>query len=785
MKNGPSKKWNAPVICFLVFTFVIIGLFIQFCYLGLSKNVYGINMQSFASNRNTVSNIIVAERGTIYDVHSNILAQNISTYTLIAYLDPTRTKDESNPKHVVDKEYTATKLSEILGKENHDYILERLNKNVKQVEFGYVGKNLTELTKIAIEELNLPGIDFIETTKRYYPNGNFASYVIGYAKQYTRVNLKVDEEYNLYDDYKLFFDTYSNLKITISNKDIVEEKNNIIKGIKVGTSTVFIKHNGVTIATIVFNVTKKDNYTKVDSTIVGELGIESTFNDILTGTDGYISYQQDRYGYKIPNTPETKIEAVDGYDIYLTIDSSIQRFAENAVTQITNKYYPEWVIVSVMDAKTGDILASATTPSYNPNSLPSDMQYQNPLVSYAYEPGSVMKTYTYMCALETGLYDGKKTFRSGSYEFSDGTVVHDWDPYGWGYLTYDDGLRYSSNVAIINIIKSYLSRDKLKNCFENYGFNKKTGIELSNESKGNLSFKYDIEIATAGFGQGISTTPVQQLQALSIIANDGYMVKPHIISKIVNKNTKEEKITKVEKSERIVSSQTINKVKDLMESVIQADSPTGSRYYINGYHIIGKTGTAQIYQNGKYLEGDNDVLVSAALIYPKEDPNVIVYVAAKRPSWSANRALPDATRELLENIAKYRNIFDGNGTNEDSITYILPNYISKDLTSTKEDLTDNNIKPIVVGSGNTVVKQYPNKGDKVLENDKVFLLTNSSEYNMIDLTGFSRIDVIEFCKLLNITPAFEGIGYVEYQSIKAGTKVDKNTKLNITLSSVK
>lgn len=783
MKSTTNKKWNAPVICFIVFTFIMIGLFIQFCYLGLSKDVYGIDMQSFASNRNTVSNTIVANRGTIYDTHENILAQNINTYTLIAYLDPARTKDDTNPKHVVDKEYTAHKLSEILGRENYDYILERLNKNAKQVEFGLVGKNLTELDKIAIEELNLPGIDFTETTKRYYPNGNFASYIIGYAKQYTRININLDEKYDLYDDYKLFFDTYDNLKIVIANKDILTLKDKTITGIKYGTSIVYIKHEGRSLATIVFNVTKRESFEKKDSTIVGELGIESIFDDKLTGSDGYISYQQDKYGYKIPNTPETKIEAIDGNDIYLTIDSNIQRFAENTVMEVVNGYNPEWTIVSVMDAKNGEILASATSPSYNPNSLPNDMQYQNPLVSYSYEPGSVMKTYTYMCAIETGAYDGSKEFLSGGYEFSDGTVVHDWDPEGWGYLSYDVGYSYSSNVGIINIIKDYLSKDKLSNCLSKFGFGKKTGVELSNELAGDIGFKYDIEVGTAGFGQGISTTPVQQLQALSIIANDGVMVKPHIIKKIVNTKTKEETITKVQKSGKLVSTNTVNKMKDLMESVIDPNSPTGSRYYLEGYGLIGKTGTAQIYQNGKYLTGENDYIVSIALMYPKDDPEIIIYAAAKRPAHSANRAFPDATRELVQNIAKYRNMFDANNGKENTSTVIVENYISNSVENTKKMLEDKKINVVVIGSGDTIIKQYPSKGSKILEGDKVFLLTNSSEYNMLNLKGYSRIDVIEYSKLVGINPKFDGYGYVISQSIEEGTVIRKNSNLNITLSS--
>ena len=109
-----QNKWNAPIICFCIFFIVIFILFLQFCYLALSKKVYGIDMQEFASNRNTVTSILTAERGSIYDVEGNVLAQNITSYTLIAYLDENRTTDPLDPKHVVDKDYTATKLSKIL-----------------------------------------------------------------------------------------------------------------------------------------------------------------------------------------------------------------------------------------------------------------------------------------------------------------------------------------------------------------------------------------------------------------------------------------------------------------------------------------------------------------------------------------------------------------------------------------------------------------------------------------------------------------------------------------------
>ncbi|MBR6690606.1 MAG: penicillin-binding protein [Bacilli bacterium] len=785
MNNKVKQKWNAPIICFIAFFIVMLILFIQFCYLSLSKKVYGIDMKEFASNRNTVTDILTAERGTIYDIEGNALAQNISSYTLIAYLDSSRTTDESDPQHVQDKEYTATKLSKILGEENYDYILERLNKKAKQVEFGNVGKNLTELTKLAIEELDLPGIGFTETVKRYYPNGDFASYIVGYAKQYTRINIKLGEEYDLYNYYQNFFDNYEGITIECLNDKIVNISNTTVKGLKKGTSIVLIKTYGETLANIVINVTDYDAFNTMDNTIVGELGIESNYEDELQGIDGYIKYQQDKYGYKIPDTPEEKIDSQNGYDIYLTIDSNIQRFAESAVNDVEDEYDPKWTMVAVMDAKDGSILASATSPSYNPNSLPSDMSYQNPLVSYTYEPGSVMKIYTYMCALETGKYDGTKTYLSGTYEFEDGYKIGDWDKKGWGYLNYDSGFSYSSNVAIINIIKDYLSKESLKKCLESYGFNSKTGIELSNEEKGNISYKYETELMSAGFGQGISTTAIQQLQALTIVANDGVMIKPHIINKIVNKETNKEIVTEIEKSEKLVSDKTISKIKDLMESVIQPESPTGSKYYIEGYEIIGKTGTAQIYENGGYLTGDNDYIVSIGLMYPKEDPEIIIYAAAKQPDHNANLALPNTIRELIQNISKYKKIYSDTDTNINDISHELSTYKNKNVSSVKEELKENNLEVVIIGNGDKIINQYPSKGTTVISGDKVFLITNDNNYTMPNISNWSRYDVIKFCEFVDIEYSFDGYGYVASQSIKAGTKLDKDIKLEVLLGNVK
>ncbi len=673
-------------------------------------------MKVFAANRNTVSKVLKAKRGTIYDFEGNILAHNVTSYTLIAYLEPSRsTKTKIN--HVKDIDTTAKALAEVLEADEKE-IKSRLEKgrdsNKYQIEFGSIGKNITEMKKSEIEKLNLPGIDFEETYKRYYPNGDFASYILGYAKT---------------------------------------------------------------------NETKDENGKTVTS-IDGEMGIEAKFDDELKGTDGYLKYEQDRFGYKIPDTAETRIEAINGEDIYLTIDSNIQRFVETEVQSIQQKYKPEWAMISVMDAKTGDILASAGTPSFNPN-LRDLVSYQNPLVSNAFEPGSTMKTYTYMCAIEKGSYNGAATFRSGSVEVAD-AVIKDWNNKGWGTISYDKGFEYSSNVGVTTMINKFITRDELKACLKKYGFGKSTGIDLSKEETGSLGFKYPVEVANATFGQGINTTPIQHLKALSMLANNGREVTPHVVKKIINSNTgKTVYERKIETTEALAKETTINKIKDLMYNVVNSTDPeaTGKKYYIEGFNVIGKTGTSQIYdeKKGGYLKGENDYIYSFAGMYPKDNPEIIIYAAIKKPNTPTSSTLSPSIVNLMKNIAKYRNMFEKETQTNSNVTSLtLDSYINKKTEDVKKIMNENHIQTIIIGSGDKIISQYPNKGEEVLSYDKVFLITNKDEGKMPDLKGYSRSEVINLMQILNYDYEIEGYGHVVSQSINPGEAV-QNKKITIKL----
>ena len=779
-KTVVTTNWVIPKRFLVFYLFFLVVLLVQFAHISLFTEVNGDNLKEIAANRTTVSKELIADRGNIYDLDGNILATNVASYTLIAYLSDTRTDDLNNPRHVVDKELTAKKLSEVLGAP-YEYIYERLSEKRYQVEFGKYGSKLTELDKIAIEQLELPGLDFIESTKRFYPNGQFASYIIGYAKEYQRINLKLKEDFDMKEHFKNYYDKYPNTKLTIFNEDIVVDNGDTVKAIKVG-STFFRLTIGDTdkiLVTGILNVSKNDVSVRSDIVTEGELGVESKYNNMLKGVNGSLTYQRDPSGYKIPDTPEERIEAVNGKDIYLTIDSSIQRFLESAVKKEVEDYGSEWVIMAVMDAKTGEILGSATSPNFNPNNLSSTMSYQNPLVSYAYEPGSVMKIYTYLCAANKGNYDGSKKYLSGSIKIGP-TTVNDWKPYGWGYITYDVGFTYSSNVGAINVARDYLSPSELKACLKSFGFGSKTDIELSNELAGNVDFRENIELdyLSVSYGQGLSATAIQQLQALSIIANEGHMVKPHIIKKIVDNNTKEEVVTKTEVSEQIVSKEAADKIKKLMYDNVQTKTATGYYYYIKDFDIIGKTGTAQIYENGHYLQGDGDYIISFAGMFPYDDPEIIIYTAIKKPRTYHSEAIAPYVKEVIGNIAKYRNMYSEIEEKKTSIQeYKLESYTGKSKIEVTNSLKDKKLNIIVIGDGDKVIKQYPKRDSKVLSGDKLFLVTNGSNITMPNMNNWSLKEVSTFTSLAGIKFTYSGDGYVVKQNIKAKHIIDKEIEV--------
>ena len=515
--------------------------------------------------------------------------------------------------------------------------------------------------------------------------------------------------------------------------------------------------------------------------IVGEMGIESYFNEELSGKNGYVEYQKDAYGYKMATSSEIREDAVPGSDIYLSIDSDVQNILENSITNFSKDKELEWAIFVVMDAKTGAIVGSATNPNFNPNTLENLNSYLNPLVGYQYEPGSTMKIFSWLSALENGIYNGDDTFLSGSVTLSDGTKIKDFNNVGWGTINYDTGFAYSSNVAATNLGLK-LGSAKLSDFYDLCSFGDKTGITLPGEEAGSIDFMYESELANASFGQGISVTPIQLLQAMSAFANDGVMVKPYIVSKIVDSNgnvTMESKRTEVE---RIASSESVSKMKELMYNVVYNSFSYNKGYAPSNVTIAGKTGTAQIASpTGGYLTGEYDYIKSFLGMFPYEDPQYVFYFATKQFKGSSND-IYHIVSSTIEDVANIVEVTKGQSDVDSSKIIEISQYISRETANVVEDLKKLGLSPVVIGNGTYVTNQYPLKGSKVISGSKVFIQTNDTTITMPDVAGWSTNELIRFCDFIGLSYTLNGYGKVLSTNIPTGTVIDTNTmNLEITL----
>ena len=693
----------------IILTIVLIASFfaaiIRLGQIALSDSVDGIDIAEFAKNRNTTTKPLYATRGTIYDINGETLAQSVNSYTVVAFLSESRTKDINKPRHVVDKERTARELSPFINMSEEE-IIKRLNLKMAsgatpyQVELRPGGAAISELTKQGIEKLGLPGIGFIQSTKRYYKMATLAPYTIGYARA---------------DD---------------------------------------------------------------DGKITGEMGIERYYNDDLEGLDGSTTYETDAAGYRLPNSTEKRIEPKEGKDIYLTIDSNIQMFLEQAVQALSDEYDMSWLTFTIADAKSGAILGTASNPTFNLNKQ-NMTSYLDPLVSYQYEPGSTMKIYSFLAAMENGKYNGSDKYMSGQLKIGD-AVIHDFNDVGWGEITYDEGFARSSNTAAAKLALK-VGKENLKEFYEKCGFGQKTGITLPGEVSGIINFQWESELGTAGYGQGVTTTPIQNIQALTMMANDGVMLKPYIVDKIVDPLTKEV-IYKSEKQEvgQIISKDNSDHMKKLMEAAIYQDLTDAKYYQPKNIKFIGKTGTANIPSSGGgYLTGKYDYVRSIAGLFPAENPQYVIYASTKQFVGPISKFAKTVTT-VIEEVAKYKDIDEkaSNSLNQEIV--ILDNYLNTTIEETDEKLKNLRLIPIILGDGKYVTKVYPKNNSKVTTNSKVFILTNNNIV-MPDVLGWSENEVVTLCNFIGLEYNITGYGRVSSQSIEPGTTLDENSKLIIEL----
>ncbi|HET7616523.1 MAG TPA: penicillin-binding protein [Bacillales bacterium] len=686
----------------IIFVLLFFALIARFGYIQITKTVQGNGLMKLAMAKWTNEENLQAQRGTIFDATGNPLAEDVPAYNVYAVLNET-------VDHVKNKEKTAAELAPILDmKESR--ILELLNRDAFQVELGPGGRRISYQQMEKIKKLELPGIGFFPTTKRYYPTQKFASYVVGYT-----------------------------------SRDPETEK---LKGV---------------------------------------MGIEKSMNTKLTGHRGFLKEMEAPGGAKLPGTNENKQAPKNGDNIYLTIDSHVQTFLANAMKKAEKKFKPKRMMGVVIDPKTGKILAMANRPSFNPNERDIS-DFTNDIISSAFEPGSVMKIFTLSAAVDAGVYDGNATYQSGALSIGPSTI-HDWNYSGWGRITFNQAVQRSSNVGFAILAKKYIGFDRFHDYLMKFDFKQRTGIALPHEGNSHFQYNYPIEKATTAFGQGTAVTAIQMVKAATAIANDGKMMKPYIIDKVVNPNN--DKV--VEKNEPEVAGTPISaasakKVRDLLRTVVTGKHGTGKEFAIEGYDVAGKTGTAQIpkengvgYMDGKYIH-------SFMGMAPKDDPKLLVYVAVDRPHvdtmHAGEKPVAEIFTSVMKNSLQYLNVQpDDTAVDPKSQKSVITieNYKGQSVTEVEKALEQQGLDPVVLGSGGTIHDQMPFSGDAVLAGEKILLKTDAP-VKMPDLTGWSLADVMKLAHLIGLDPEVKGSGFVTGQSIAPGKVLKEGESLTVQLT---
>lgn len=721
--------------------FILIVL--RLTWLVATNRVHGIDIARAAKNNYTVTQNVYPERGTIYDRTGVPIAVDSSTYTI--YVNLNKKTINTNGKKLYAQASEFPRLIDFLNKElaiNKSYAKKQLTrKGALQVQFGPNGSN------ISLSKMN-----------------------------------------------------------EITDKSLKEK----LMGIGF-TATLARSYPMGNFASNFIGVAQLKTPGDSSSGLMGVNGIESSLNSILSGKPGTQTVEKDQYGRAIPGDIISEKPAKNGQNVYTTLDANLQSYLEQLMDQLVPKVKAEQLSAVLMDAHNGDILATTQRPTFDPQTMKGTNQdnftWNNLMYQLAYEPGSVMKTFLVSAAMDSGNWHPNDTYER-SFNLYD-THINDWDynENNGAYvrpsvITYAQGFAFSSNTGMskLEMAMGYPTWEKYLNRFD---FGKPTRMGIGNEAFGSLPGDNAVTRVMSSFGQGISVTELQLLRGWSAMANNGVMLEPHFINKIVNSNTNTTGSVLQGKAEIVgkpISSSTATDIRNLMVTV-DTDDTYGTENYglykgqtpgpiftVNGQPVSIKSGTAQIAdsKNGGYMDGVNDTLNSFVIMYPTQNPDFIFYLTAKIPQnflpWDA----ADVADPLIERAESIKSEIENTTLDLPNGKVTIANYKGK-ITGTIEDsMRRQLLQPVAIGDGNKVINQSIKSGKKVGANTRVLLLTDG-EHTMPDMYGWSKTDVDRVAKWYNITVTYRGggknhdKGTVSTQSIDENTIVEKGKKLTVTL----
>ncbi len=550
----------------------------------------------------------------------------------------------------------------------------------------------------------------------------------------------------------------------------------------------------------------------------GLSGIESYYDEQLTGTNGRIITAKDAKSNNIANDYETSIAATDGDSIVLTINQTIQYYLEKGLRETMNEYQAKGAYGVVMNCNTGAVLAMSSLPDYDCNepykltyskdkkaikklsdktakqeaeSAAVQNQWRNFTVSDTYVPGSVFKTFVASAALEENVVNLNTTYNcTGSIQVDKYKMKCHYHP-GHGTQTLTQGLENSCNPFFITIGQKLGVHNYFK-YFDAFGFTQKTNIDLPGEASPQY-YKEDqygiVELSSASFGQTNSLTPIQVCTGLCAIANGGKLLQPYLVSSIVDANGKTVKKTETKEIRQVISADTSEKVRKMMKSVV--DNGTGKNGYVAGYSVGGKTGTSTKLGESKEGEGDK-YIVSFGAIAPSDDPEIAMLIIVDEPNQDLGGGAlcapiaAQVTQEAMNVLGiepKY------NDSEMKDLSKQTPNVVGKSLDEAKKTLEENNLNFVAIGDDSTVTRQCPSGADTIPNGGTVYLYTDDAEKQTVIVPDFTGLTVNEAKNLasssnLNIQIAGNSMSsgtVVAYrQSEEKQAKVEKGTVVTVT-----
>lgn len=708
MKKQPRRTTNNDkqangrlfgMIFYFLIALMFIWFVVRFAQIGLIKHVNHVDLRSRAAKIYSQKQVIRADRGMIYDANGNVLAQDTNRYTVYAVLDHRQKSTSGKPLYVTNKAKAAQVLSKYLKiSEEKAYRTLNPKKKTFQVEFGNAGANLSIRKMKQIKAAHVNGLHFIAMPARQYPQGEFASQLIGLA-------------------------------------------------------------------------TPHDNKKTGQTTLIGQLGLESVFNKQLTGQNGYRTGKHDVYGYRV-NQSRGGIPAKNGDNVHLTLEAHPQQMLETQLNNVEKQTKSLSMMGIIMDAKTGKIIAA----TQRPDMYSSTPVWRNMMVQDTYEPGSTMKVLTLAAAIDSGHFNPNTTYNSGTWELGGGKIT-DWVQTGWGAITYRDAFYRSSNVGFAHIEQDMGSK-VWHSYIHKFGLLKPVNVwGMNQESNGFTTFKGALTQANTAYGQGITVNAMQMIQAFSAIANNGKMMKPYFIKSITTPNGKVIKKGHPKQVGTPIKASTAKQVRKLMVGVVEDQHGTGQAYKIDGQHVAVKTGTAQIGTAHGYENGATSYVYSVVGMAPVNKPRYVIYLVMRQP-----QKLPQAAEVELASIFKpimsYLIQRQKVGKSGQQGMVKVTNYRDRNAQSVQNELSGKRLQPTVIGSGTHVKKQSPTANQKVLVNSRIILYTGGT-VKMPSLTNWSQADAIRLGRLIGVKVKVKGSGFVTDQSIKENATVHAGQTLTV------